>query len=457
MFARQSIQACLPAVALHLLLSPAVRAQTPASRDYAGAEAAEAPPAPEPAPAEPPPAPPPAPSSAKPAVPATTPTDPAAVPVAATLPAASADDAVTPWAVGGFVDTQYIINSNFPDNHIMRGTVVTSRTGEFSPNLVVAYIRRDPIRTPWMFELALQAGPAADALYYTEPIPGGDAGRYAGVEVFKHIGRANVGVKLRSGTEIAAGLMVAPTHFGSFWAKDNWHSSITWGYSSVPFFLMGARVYQPIGDKFGVGLWLANAYGLEGDNNKAPSGLLNLVAFPIKNLALVQNVYAGPEDASLRPEAWRLLLDSQVVYNTEKWGIAVVGDYGREKLTFKAGSPVAQWANGMVSVRWHVLGTKHRWGMAVRPEVFWDRHGRIFSSPDRDNVLLGATFTNDLRFFDAVMFRLEYRFDHSTAPSGFFYRGAAITDDAAGLAADQHSIIFNFIGYFERRIPRWRT
>jgi len=43
------------------------------------------------------------------------------------------------------------------------------------------------------------------------------------------------------------------------------------------------------------------------------------------------------------------------------------------------------------------------------------------------------------------------RHDYSTAPSGFFYRGKAINDTAAGLANSQHTIIFNFIGYFERR------
>jgi outer membrane protein OmpA-like peptidoglycan-associated protein len=47
--------------------------------------------------------------------------------------------------VGGFVDTQYVVNSNFPANHIFRGTPVTARTGEFSPNLLVGYVRKDPV------------------------------------------------------------------------------------------------------------------------------------------------------------------------------------------------------------------------------------------------------------------------------------------------------------------------
>ena len=382
-----------------------------------------------------------------------------AAPAAAAAPTKEGDeddDVNKPWAVGGFVDTQYIVNGNFPDNHIFRGTAVSSRTGEFSPNLLVGYVRRDPIRSPWMFELALQAGAAADALYYTEPVAGGDSGRYAGVETWKHIGRAWAGVKLRSGIEVAAGLMLAPTHFGSFWTKDNWHSSITWGYSSVPFFLAGARVFVPVGPRGGVGFWLANGYGTMGDVNKAPSGLINLVFNPTPRWSLVQNVYAGPEDVDLRLQAWRLLVDTQMVYSTDAWGVAVVGNYGRERLTFKEGQPVSQWANGMISARWHVLGKVHRWGMAIRPEFFWDRGGRIFGSPDLDNWLLAGTFTNDVRLFDALLLRVEYRYDHSLAASGFFYHKAATADNARGLAVNQHTVIFNLIGYFERRFGKLR-
>jgi hypothetical protein len=365
-------------------------------------------------------------------------------------------DPEAPWAVGGFVDTQYIVNSNSPDNHIFRGTPVSSRTGEFSPNLLVAYIRRDAIKSPWMLELALQAGAAADALYYSEPVAGGKDGRFAGVETWKHIGRAWTGVKLRGGTEIAAGLMLAPTHFGSFWSKDNWHSSITWGYSSVPFHLTGARVYQPIGKKVGLGLWVVNGYGTMGDGNKAPSGLINLVITANASWAVVQNVYAGPEEADLQPAAWRLLSDTQVVYNRDRWGLAIVGDYGRERLTRKDGQPLTQWANGMVSVRWHVLGKQHRWGMAARPEFFWDRGGRIFNESDLDDWLVGGTYTNDVRLWDAVLLRVEYRYDHSFSQSGFFYRGAATSDTSTGLAHGQHSLIFNVIGYFERRFGKRR-
>jgi len=373
-------------------------------------------------------------------------------------PDPEADPATTPWAIGGFVDTQYVVNSNMPDNHVFRGTAVTARTGEFNPNLLVGYIRRDPIKSPWMFELALQFGSAPDALYAGEPVAGGAGGKYAGAAAFKHISKAWTGVKLKGGTEIAAGLMLAPTHFGSFWTKDNWHSSISWGYSSVPFFLGGVRVYQPITDKLGVGAWLTTGYGYMGDVNKAPSGLVNVVYTPRPGLTLVQNVYAGPEDVDMAVRYWRLLLDSQVVYVGKNWGMAVVGDYGREQLN-KAGQPVSMWANGMVSVRRDILERKRgdfKWGMAARPEFFWDHGGRIFGAQDVDNWMIAGTVTSDFRFWDSLLLRVEYRYDYCTGPNGFWYRGAAVTDDARGLARYQNTLIFNFIGYFERRIAGLR-
>lgn len=361
------------------------------------------------------------------------------------------------WVVGGFVDTQYVVNSNFPGNHVFRGTPVTARTGEFSPNLLVGYVRKDPVRSPWMLEVAIQAGAAADAVYAADPVPGGDSGHYSGPETWKHIGRAWGGVRLRSGVELAAGLMPAPTHFGSFWTKDNWHASITWGYSSVPFVLTGLRAFVPLGARAGVNLWLVNGYGTLADANRAPSGLVNLLVRPARGWTLVQNVYAGPEDVELRVSAWRVLIDSQVVYVGKHWGFAVVGDYGRERLTWLEGQPVAAWANWMMSLRWNVLGGRRaRWGMAARPEFFWDHRGRIFGGPVLDRWLVGGTYTNDVDLFGALLLRVEYRYDRALGEGGFFYRGDATVASAEGLAARQHSLIFGFVAYIERGLAASR-
>ena len=49
-----------------------------------------------------------------------------------------------------------------------------------------------------------EIGPAATALAYADPLPGGDASRFTGTEVWQHISRANVGGRIpRARTEIA--------------------------------------------------------------------------------------------------------------------------------------------------------------------------------------------------------------------------------------------------------------
>jgi hypothetical protein len=44
---------------------------------------------------------------------------------------------------------------------------------------------------------------------------------------------------------------------------------------------------------------------------------------------------------------------------------------------------------------------------------------------------------------------------HATSsPAGFFYRGAAITDDAVGLGRGQHTVMFAIAGVLAHRFGR---
>ena len=181
-----------------------------------------------------------------------------------------------PWEVGGFIDANYAYNSNLPDNHVNRLRSAVPRTGEFSLNLAVVYIRRDPIPGQFSptFELALQAGPAADALMYYEPTPGGDASRFAGMEVFKHLGRANVGFKTRRGTEVSVGMHLSPVGIGIHWTPFNWNYTVSWELDGVPYYLTGLRLVHTINDRHGLQLWVVNGWQTLADSNKAPSMML---------------------------------------------------------------------------------------------------------------------------------------------------------------------------------------
>lgn len=355
-----------------------------------------------------------------------------------------------PWEVGGFLDVNYAYNSNNPDNHVYRGTSVQPRTGEFTLNHAVAYIRRDPIAGHFspLFEFAAQGGPAADALVAYEPNPGGANGKFAGPEVWKHISRANVGFRTRHGTELVVGLQLSPVGIGVHWSPFNWNYTVTWQLNSVPYYLSGLKLAQTIRERHQVQLWVVNGWQLLADNNKAPSVMLGYTFTASDKFNFGEYVWFGPEQADMRPNAWRLFSDTQFTYNTERFGVGGLFDVGADPRTDLPLKPWHMWMNGAVFTRWRVLGKERTWDMAARPEFFWDRDGRMFGVPQ---TLVSATFTNNFRVFNNLLLRLEYRWDHSFGANGFFYRGPAIMDGGPGLARDQHTVFFAVAGVFAHR------
>ncbi|MBL9103910.1 MAG: outer membrane beta-barrel protein [Myxococcales bacterium] len=377
----------------------------------------------------------------------------------ATLP--GGEQVFKPWEVGGFIDINWAWNHNHPDNHVYRGTAVQPRTGEITPNLAVLYVRRDAHPGRWgpTFELALQAGPAADALMAYEPTPGGAASKYAGAEVWKHLARANVGLKSRRGTEVSAGLHLSPVGIGVHWSPYNWNYTVTWQLNSVPYYLTGLKVVHPLSDKHGVQAWVVNGWQTLADVNKAPAFMLGYTYTPSPAFAFAEYAYFGPDNADTRLAAWRMFSDSQFTYNHERFGVGGLFDVGGERRSDLAGRPWHMWMNAALFTRWRVLASKpsastwrrRSWDMAARPEWFWDRDGRMFGVPQH---LLAFTFTSDVRLLGALLLRVEYRYDRSTAAQGFFYRGGAITDDAAGLGRDQHTLFFAVAGVLAHRFGR---
>jgi hypothetical protein len=366
-----------------------------------------------------------------------------------------------PWEVGGFVDINYAFNSNLPDNHVNRGTSVQPRTGEFTPNHAVVYIRRDarPGRLSPTLELALQAGPAADALMYAEPTPGGSASRFAGAAVWKHVARMNVGLRTRRGTEVSAGLHMSPIGIGIHWSPYNWNYTVTWQLNSVPYYLTGLKIVHPLNERHGVQMWVVNGWQTIGDGNKAPAFVLGYTYTPSPRFALAEYAYAGPDNADIRMGAWRLLSDTQFTYNTPRFGVGGLYDVGGERRTDLPLMPWQMWMNAAVFARLQVLASKpagaawkqRSWHLAARPEWFWDRDGRMFGVPQH---LFATTFTSDVRLLDSLLVRVEYRYDRSSNAGGFFYRGPAITDGASGLGRDQHTVFVAIAGVLAHRFGR---
>jgi hypothetical protein len=220
---------------------------------------------------------------------------------------------------------------------------------------------------------------------------------------------------------------------------------------------MGLRVDQELPADVHVFGWLVNGWQTIADVNRAPSYIVGANWAPTDGLLAASMVYFGPENADISPRAWRVHSDSFVQYAAERWGIAALWDYGQEKRTREPGEPVFVWTGGALFVHGSPL-VRDRVvvDIAARPDFWWDRDGVIFGT--RGWLLSGAAQVSaDL--FDVVLVRVEYRYDRATDDAGFFYRDDAITNDAPGLAHDQHTVFFNVSGHFEhqfsvRRRPR---
>ena len=227
---------------------------------------------------------------------------------------------------------------------------------------------------------------------------------------------------------------------------------MSWELDGVPYYLAGLKLVHTINDRHGLQLWVVNGWQTLADTNKAPSLMLGYTYTPSPRFNFATFAYAGPDQADIRLAAWRLYSDTQFTYNVDRFGVGGLFDVGTERLTDQPGRPSALWMTGALFTRWRVLGKQRTWDMAARPEVYWDRDGRIYGVAD--NLLVGATYTNAVRLTDNLLLRLEYRYDHSTLAQGYFYRGSAIHDDAPQFARHQHAVFFAVAGVFAHRFGR---
>lgn len=366
------------------------------------------------------------------------------------------------WQAEVFVDIYYGFNSNSPDNHLLRGFTTAPRSGEIVPNVVGGFIRhRATEREPWWFELGLHAGAAVDSLVAAEPIAGGAAGRFAGVEVFKHIALANAGFRIRkTKTSIGAGVLESPFGLSSFWSFRNTTYTPMSQNNIVPYYFAGARISQEIKGGLTLSAWLVNGAQTYSDANKAPSGVASLSWSPaarkgMHGLTINSHVLFGPEGQSIAPEDWFILWDTTIVWAfDEHFSMAAAWDLSIEN-PGRGRTDQNLYTGGGILARGTVLETKiARLDLVVRPDFLWDRDGRFFGV---SQWLISPSAGADLALWERLTFRVQYRYDTSTAPAGFFYRGDATTDGAPGLARQQHTVLFGLIGiwdfWFGRRGP----
>lgn len=383
----------------------------------------------------------------------TAPIVPAPAPTPTTTPAPNPNPNPT-WQAELFADLLYAVNSNTPDNHVMRGFLTSPRSGEFTPNTVGAFVRHAVNDAePWWFELGIHAGPAVDALVGAEPEPGGADSRYAGLEVFKHIALANAGFRIRkSGTTIGAGVLESPLGLSSFWTFRNPNYTPMWQNNIVPYYFSGARITQDIPGGLTLAAWVVNGAQTYADANEAPSGMFSLTYTPkprkgMKGLTLKSHVLFGPEGPSIAPEDWYILWDSTLVWDFDAhFTMGFCWDYAIENPGRAIGDQNVYMGGGILARGTIFESEVATIDLVLRPDFLWDRDGRFFGV---EQLLLTPTATLNAYVWERLIVRAEYRFDYSNNENGFFYRGAATTDGGPDLAQLQHTVFVSLTALWD--------
>jgi hypothetical protein len=211
-----------------------------------------------------------------------------------------------------------------------------------------------------------------------------------------------------------------------------------WNYSrsvlfawALPYYHMGLRATIPVTKSFTAGVQLVNGWNNVKDNNSGKT--VGFVAnYAWKKVTWSNNYYTGPEKNDTN-EGFRNLYDTTVLVNaTDKLSTYFNFDYGADR---NIGTGRSTWTGFAVAARYQL--TK-RLAFAPRAEIFSDKNGFSTGTPQ---TIKEVTLTGEMKIYDGIVSRLEFRHDNSDQP--FFHQGA---NDP--LSKSQNTITLGLIAFF---------
>ena len=355
---------------------------------------------------------------------------------------------VSDWRYGGFVDLSYALDFNFPENHRWRSKTTTPRVNELAPNMAMGYVKKNAtVQSRWGMELGIQDGYDTDALVPTST-PGRDK-PVDGADTLRHFSRANASylAPVGNGLSLTAGLFNSYIGYQSIYARNNLNYTRSYMADNAPYFMFGLGAAYPVNDNLNVGLYVINGYNYLSHINNQPSYGTQVAWKPATHLTVTENLYYGPDQSNTAIEFWRFFSDSIVEWKDGPWTLAFAYDVGTENAAEQAGHPRTFWTGGALYARWNVSGP---WSVALRPEFYWDRTGRISGS---EQLLKSMTTTLEYKWthpWQIALLRLEHRYDESSGiGSGFFTRGE-ISPGVIGLTREQHLLLCSIVWSFDR-------
>lgn len=343
------------------------------------------------------------------------------------------------WHYGAFIDLGYLLDFNFPDNHLFRGRSTTPRVNQFDLNMMGAYVRKDATESSrWGTEWLLQAGQDSKAFGFATGLS-----EAPDSDVWRHFGRANVSylAPVGNGLTVQAGLFNSFIGYESLYAKDNANYTRAWIADYSPYLMFGINAVYAFNDQWTGTVFVINDYFHLEQVNHVPSYGGQLQYKPGSAWTIKETIYYGSDQANTAMEFWRFFSDSIVEWKAEAVTVGFDYQVGTQKNATAAGNPRDFYTGGTLMMRWNIAGP---WSVALRPEFYWDRNGLMTGS---EQFIKAVTTTLEYRLpykWTNTICRMEYRYDDSTGSGGGFFNGANNS-----LTPGQSLWVFSLIGTFD--------
>ncbi len=348
------------------------------------------------------------------------------------------------WHYGAYLDVGYVLNFNFPENHVWRNRATVARHNEFAPNMALAYVRKDVSETSrWGMEFGVQGGYDSEHFAFLQ----GER-EVSGADTLRHIHRANVAylAPVGKGLTITAGVFNSLIGYESLYAKDNVNYTRSWIADNTPYMMFGVNAKYPVTDNLTVTAFVVNGYYHLSHPNDQPSYGVQWAYKVTPRLTLTQTLYGGPDQTNTAFEFWRLYANHIVEWKGDDLTLVASYDIGTENIANRQGSPRAFVTGGNILARWHVAGP---WAVAVRPEFYWDRNGRWTGS---EQFVKAVTSTVEYRIpykWTNTIVRLEHRWDESTGAGGGFFSRGELQPGVISLTPNQHLVLLGILWTFD--------
>jgi hypothetical protein len=302
-----------------------------------------------------------------------------------------------------------------------------------------AYLRKTATESSrWGIELNVQGGQDSTIFGFSATAPNLPKSNW-----LRHLGPTDVSylAPVGNGLTVQAGIFSSFIGYDSLYAKDNFNYTRPWGADFTPYLMMGGNASYPLTKKLTATAFVVNGYWHLADANRVPSSGGQVAYKLTEHTTLKETVLFGPHQSNTGFEFWRFLWDSIAEWKSDRFTTAFEYHVGTEKVA-AAGTPRALWMFAQLPAHWSF---SKNWSATVRPEVYWDRDGRLTGFPQ---TVKANTTTLEYRLpyrQATAIVRLEHRIDDSRGPGGGFFRGAAVAPGVDRLTPKQNLLILAVI------------